>query len=205
MILLTSHSLIAQSKIGITGGGTFATVTAKFQGISLSPKMKAGFTVGIFSDVPLSPNFSFQPALNFVQKGYSSEDDTYSDKININYLEVPFNFVYSVKNNAGFFIGAGPSIAFGISGKEKYTDKIVRPNSEDTKIKFGSSDDQMKRTDVGVNFLSGYKFAGGFLIAVNYNLGLTNVQNGDASQDGTIKNRYFAIKLGCILGRKDHK
>ena len=204
MILLTSNSLTAQSKIGITGGATFATVTAKFQGISMSPKMKAGFTAGIFSDVPLSSNFSFQPALNFVQKGYSIKDDTYSDKININYLEIPLNLVYSIQNNTGFFIGAGPSFAFGLSGKEKYTDKTDPQNSEDIKVKFGSADDEMKRLDIGANVLAGYAFTGGFLISANYNLGLTNIQNGDASQDGTIKNRYFAIKVGWLLGNK-HK
>src|SRR5215212_4143226 len=115
MILVTSD-LSAQTKIGLTGGVTFANVTIKSEGISVSPKMRTGFTAGLFTDCPLSSDFSFQPALNFVQKGFSTKDDAFSDKVSYNYVEVPLNFVY---NSKGFFIGAGPSMSFGLSGKEK--------------------------------------------------------------------------------------
>ncbi len=205
MILLTSYSLSAQTQIGVTAGVTFANVKAKIEDISLSPKSKTGFTAGLFADVPLSSNFSFQPALNFVQKGYEDEDDTYSDKLSYSYMEIPLNFVYSTKNNEGFFIGAGPSMAFGLSGKEKYVDKLDPSNSEDTKIKFGSGEEEIKRFELAANVLSGYKFANGFLFAVNYNLGLNNIQNGDANEIGTIKNRYFAVKLGYILSGNKSK
>src|SRR6266496_1068657 len=94
MILLTSHSLTAQTKIGVTGGATFANVTAKLEGISISLKTKTGSTAGLFADCPLSSNFSFQPALNFVQKGYKAKDETESDKVSYSYIEVPLNFVY---------------------------------------------------------------------------------------------------------------
>ena len=196
MILLTSHSLTAQTKIGLTGGVTFANVTAKLQGISISPKMKTGFTAGLFTDFPLSANFSFQPALNFVQKGYSSKDETMTDKVSYSYAEVPLNFVY---NNKGFFIGAGPSMAFGLSGKEKFVDKEDPSQSGDTKLKFGSGDEEAKRFEFGANVLTGYKFVGGFMVSANYNLGLNNIQNGNSNEVGTIKNRYFAIKIGYIF------
>jgi Outer membrane protein beta-barrel domain len=197
MILLTSYSLSAQTKIGLTGGVSFANVTAKYQGISVSPKMKAGFTGGLFAAIPLSSNFSFQPALNFVQKGFSTKDETATDKVSYNYVEVPLNFVYSSR---GFFIGAGPSMAFGLSGKEKFVDKSDPSNSADTKITFGSGDDEIKRFEFGANFLTGYKTSSGFMFSVNYDVGLNNIQNGDASDVGTIKNKYFAVKIGYVFG-----
>jgi len=197
MILLTSYSLTAQTKIGLTGGATFANVTAKLQGLSVSPKMRTGFTAGLFADCTLSSNFSFQPALNFVQKGYKSNDETMTDKVSYSYLEIPLNFVY---NNKGFFIGAGPSISSGLSGKEKFVDKEDPSGSGDTKIKFGSGDDEVKRFELGANVLAGYKFAGGFMVSANYNLGLNNIQNGNTSDVGTIKNKYFAVKIGYIFG-----
>lgn len=123
MILLTSHSLSAQTKVGLTAGGSFSTITAKIEGVSISPKTRPGFTGGLFADFPLSSNFSFQPAFNFVQKGANEKDETFTDKVGYNYVEVPLNFVY---NNEGFFIGAGPSMAFGLSGKEKYVDKMIQ-------------------------------------------------------------------------------
>lgn len=111
---------------------------------------------------------------------------------------MPLNFVYNTKSSGGFFIGAGPSIAYGISGMDKYTDKTDPSNSGNSKIKFGSGDDEIKPLDFGLNALAGYKFPGGFLISGNYNLGLSNLQNG-GSDAGTIKNNYFAIKLGYVF------
>ncbi|MEP6594645.1 MAG: porin family protein [Ginsengibacter sp.] len=195
MILLVSVSLPAQ-KIGLTGGMAFANVTAKLEGMSVSAKMKPGFTAGLFTDFPVSSNFSFQPALNFVQKGSKSGDETYKDKLNYNYLEVSLNFVY---NNSGFFIGAGPSISFGLSGKEEFIDKEDPSNSENTKVKFGSAEEEVKRCEFGANVLTGYKTAGGFMFSANYNLGLNNIANGDAIEGGTIKNKYFALKIGYVL------
>lgn len=208
MILLTPGFVSAQTTVGITGGASFANVTVKSGGISVSPKLKTGITAGLFIDAPLSSNFSFQPALNFVQKGYVVKEDSYKDKLNLNYLEVPLNFVYHTNKSEGFFIGAGPSVAFGISGKEKYTDSDFPEDNSTDKIKFGSSDDEIKRIDFGANVLAGYKLAGGFMVSGNYNLGLSNIANtGNDNPDegGTIKNRYFAIKIGYVFGDTKHK
>jgi hypothetical protein len=165
----------------------------------MSPKMRTGFTVGVFADVPLTTDFRFQPALNFVQKGYKVEDDIESGKVNFNYLEVPLNFVFNIK---GFFIGAGPSISAGLSGRAKYVDKLDPALSENEKIKFGSGEEEVKRMEFGANILTGYQTSGGFMFSVNYNLGLNNIQNGNESDVGTIKNKYFAVKIGYIFNTK---
>jgi Outer membrane protein beta-barrel domain len=206
MILLTSHSLTAQTKIGFTAGAAFANVTVKSQGISASPKLKAGITAGIFADAPLSANFSFQPALNFVQKGYIVKDETGTETVNFNYLEVPLNFVYNTKRSEGFFIGAGPSIAYGISGKDKFEYSGTGMPDFNEKIKFGSGVEEVKTLDFGANAVAGYKFKGGFMISGNYTLGLNKINNDDGSgNDGTIKNKYFAIKLGYMFSGTKQK
>lgn len=145
---------------------------------------------------------SFQPALNFVQKGTKLEQDDVKDIVTYNYLEVPLNFVYRTQKEQGFFIGAGPSVAFGLSGKEKYSDF---QNSADSKVKFGSGDDEVKSIEFGVNALAGYKFGNGFLFSANYNLGLSNIQNGSSDEMGTVKNRYFAFKIGYSFNNRKNK
>lgn len=202
MILLVSVASKAQTNAGFTFGGTYSSVTAKSSGISISFKSKAGITAGLFADVSLSNNLSFQPALNFVQKGFKLEQDDVKAVVSYNYLELPLNILYRTQKDHGFFIGAGPSIAYGLSGKEKYNDS---QNSEDTKVKFGSGDDEVKPLEFGVNALAGYKFANGFLFSVNYNLGLSNIQNGNSDETGTVKNRYFALKIGYSFNGKKHK
>ena len=206
MTLLASYSLSAQTKIGLTAGASFANITVKAEGISGSPKEKTGFTAGILLNAPLSTNFSFQPALNFVQKGYIVKDETGTEKVMLNYLEVPLNFVYNTQKNEGFFIGAGPSISYGISGRDKFTysGSGMPPTSE--KVKFGKDGEEVKPFDVGANIMAGYLFMGGFMISGNYNFGLSKINNDDDSGgNGTIRNRYFAIKVGYVFGGNKKK
>jgi hypothetical protein len=206
MILLTSHSLSAQTTIGFTAGSSFANVTVKSQGISASPKTKAGITIGFFADAPISANFSFQPALNFVQKGYSVKDEAVTEKVTINYFEVPLNFIYNAKRNEGFFIGAGPSISYGISGNDKFEYSGTGMPDDNEKIKFGSGEGEVKPLDFGANVLAGYKLEGGFMISGNYNLGLNKINNDDGSgEGGTIKNRYFSVKIGYMFSGNKRK
>lgn len=206
MIFLTSHSLSAQTKIGFTAGASFANVTVKSEGISASPKMKAGITAGIFADAPLSANFSFQPALNFVQKGYIVKDETGTEKITFNYFEIPLNFVYNTHRNEGFFIGAGPSIGYGISGEDKFDYSGTGLPDYNEKIKFGPGEEEVKPLDFGANAVAGYKFKGGLMISGNYTLGLNKINNDAGSgNDGTIKNKYFAIRLGYVFAGTKQK
>ncbi|KAA9039577.1 PorT family protein [Ginsengibacter hankyongi] len=208
MILLTASLLSAQTKVGIQAGASFANVTIKAAGISISPKLKTGITAGLFLDVPLSENFGFQPALNFVQKGYEIKDGTVKDHVNLNYIEVPLNFVYNAGKSHGFFIGAGPSIALGLSGRDKYTDSDFPDDNSNDKVKFGSDTDELKQMDLGANAMAGYKSAGGFIISANYNLGFTDISNGDQTnpdEQGTIKNKYFSIRISFMFGGNKHK
>ena len=205
MILLTAFSLSAQTSIGITAGAVFSNVKIKAEGVSASPKDRTGITAGIFVSIPLSTNISFQPALNFVQKGYAVKDYIGTEKVNFNYIELPLNFVYSTSVSHGLFIGAGPSLAFGFSGNDKFKHNGGIPDTNE-KIHFGSGADEVKTFDFGANFIAGYKFKGGFLVSGNYNLGLSKINNDDGSgQDGKIKNRYFGVKIGYVFNGNKHK
>lgn len=173
---------------------------------SESSDSKAGFTAGVAADVGLAEQFSVQPALNFVQKGgiqkYEDEGDEYKSKITLNYLELPVNFLFrpQSKSSVQFFVGAGPSLAMALSGKNKET----WPGGSDTdKLKIGNDPDKhdLKRMDFGANFIAGIDTKMGITVALNYNLGLSNVAPGD-SDDGSIKNNYFGLKLGYIFKTK---
>jgi hypothetical protein len=196
MIFLTTITTAQQTSFGFTAGVTFSKLKAKADNISLTSDLKPGFTAGLIVNVPMSSNFSFQPALNFAQRGGTFKEEGESDKTTLNYLELPLNFIYNTKANEGFFIGAGPVLAYGVSGKEKIS------GEESTKIKFGSGDEEVKPFEFAANILSGYRFAKGFMISANYNLGLTSLANAD-SDEGTMKNSYFAVKVGCLLNGKN--
>lgn len=83
------------------------------------------FQIGGYASIPVSSSFSFQPGLTVSGKGYNLVGDaTVVDpnsgipvnvnldlKRNLLYLEIPLNFVY---NTNGFYLGAGPYLAYGI-------------------------------------------------------------------------------------------
>ena len=205
MILLSSLATQAQTLVGITAGSSFSNVKITSGGFSILPKMKTGITAGLVVDAPLSADVHFRTGLNFVQKGYTMKEDVAKETFSINYLELPLNVVY---NANGFFIGAGPSLSYAISGMDKihFSDGSVEDEKE--KIEFGSNEEQIKPFDFGANFTAGYKTKSGFLITGNYTMGLSNMSNSglDVPDEKTkIKNNCFGIKIGFMFGNSHKK
>ncbi len=211
-LLVCSISSVAaikaqSTKFGFTGGLLFANYHAKVDGESTSGDSKGGFTAGLLVNVPLNKHLSFQPALNFTQKGTAERDIffgiTETSSLRINCIEFPLNLLYNTSgNNGNFFIGAGPSVAFHVSGKYKYKDGA---DSYATDVKFGNTDeDNFKSLDLGANFLTGYTFPNGLMLSVNYNLGLSNLFT-EENDNSTFKSSYFALKLGFLFNNMKNK
>lgn len=195
---LSATAFCQKTSFGITGGVSLANMRLKAESISVSGDSKIGFTAGVFADMPLAESLSFQPALNYVQKGAKNEisDMSYESKLTLNYIELPLNLLYKPEmQKLRFFVGAGPSIAYALSGKEKEKDNGVNTTYS---YKFGNNPDEhdLKALDFGANFLTGIETPGGLLVALNYNLGLSNLAPGSSSDDGTIKSNYFGFKVG---------
>jgi hypothetical protein len=200
LLLLIAGTCIAQKpQLGFTVGTTVSTYKAKADAVSFTSKSKLGLTVGLTSSLPMGKNLSFQPGLNFVQKGGTFKMEGTKDVTTLNYLEIPLNLVYSFPSSSGkFFIGAGPSLSFGLSGKDKWDSE---GQSGTDKIKFGSGEDKdFKTMEASLNFLAGYQFRSGMLLAINYNAGMNNLFQGGDGDNGTYHNRYFGIRLGYMFG-----
>jgi hypothetical protein len=206
VLLLSSasvHMLNAQHvNFGFSAGAAFANYRVKVDNFSISADTKIGITGGVFFDIPVSKNFSFQPALNFVQKGtqydYSDMGFTEEGKTTVNYLEIPLNVLFNYNVAGGtFFAGAGPSVAFALSGREKYDDGI---QSYDEEISFGNDpdNDDMRGLDIGANILGGFRLSNGFFISTGFNGGLINLLPG-GSDEGSVKSNYFTVRLGFLL------
>lgn len=200
------------TRFGFTVGGTMANYKISASGLSISGDDKFGLTFGTVVDIPMSEKFSIQPGLHFVQKGLIIKDAsdpsvTIKDITTISMIELPINFLYnSGGSNGNFFVGAGPSIAFGVSGKGKTTFSDGTP-SETIDLKFGNTDqDDLKGLDLGANLIAGYRLSSGLMFSFNYNLGLSNVVPKPADGE-SMKSHYFGLRLGWMLGgsSKDKK
>jgi len=207
LVLISIDTYAQKVQFGITTGLSIANYKSRVDGNTESGKAKAGLTVGLLADIPAGKHFSFQPAVNFVQKG-SKDEQTFAGitakyKLTVNCIEVPLNFLYNTRGKAGnFFVGAGPSFAVAFSGKGKFTDGS---NSESTNLKFGNSDnDNMKSFDLGANIMTGFSLHNGILFSVNYNAGLSNLFP-HGSSDGRLKSSYVGIKLGYLLNSGKRK
>ena len=185
----------AQTTFGLTAGSTYSNIKSKFGNESISGDYKFGFTAGVFADMLISKSISFQPAINFTQKGAKYKDEFGNETITLNYMEVPLNFVYSFQPGKGFFVGAGPSLAFGISGTDKYE---MNGQKHTDKIHFGTNpEDDINSFEFAANFMAGFRTASGFIISGGYNAGLSNLANDDGSgNSATAHNNYFTLKIG---------
>jgi Outer membrane protein beta-barrel domain len=208
-IILVLFACLAQAqtaRFGFTAGATLASQKWEEGNVSIKSDSKVGFTLGVLGDISISDNLSFQPGINFTQKGgkFSGSDfglgSNEDVNFTLNYVELPLNVLFKAEAGSGkFFIGAGPSIGFGISGKSKF-------GSEEEDINFGTNEneDDYKPLDFGGNIVAGYELPNGVFFAVNYN---TTLNNLSPYSEGTIRNRYIGFRIGFLLGgaKKDKK
>jgi hypothetical protein len=187
-----------KTTFAISAGYCGATYFLESNGSSGSD-FKSGFYTGANLRSALGKHWHFEPGLLFVQKGgLENVDDpvngSYKSVVNLNYVEMPLNFVYSKRNL--FFFGLGPSIGFGVSGKQKLD---YNTGKETFKIKFGnSSDDDLKRVDIGLSLLVGRHFMERWFWLININTAFNNISNDSQY----FSNNYMCLGLGYTFKSK---
>lgn len=193
----------AQTGFGFKAGLNFPSYSYGGSGDLSDTKSKVNFHVTGYMDARLAPGLYIQPGLSLQGKGAKFAEvaiagNTYDISQNTMWLDVPVNFVGKFPVGGGnVFVGAGPYVGFGLSGKNKLNSHNGDGDFSSTtlnKFKFGK-DETLKRTDFGLNFLAGFKLGNGLLINANYGLGLTNIA-GRKSPSSDLKNRGFAVGVG---------
>jgi hypothetical protein len=191
----STHNDLQLPTYGIIGGVNFAKASETLTGSSYTVNTASvtSFMLGVFYSYNFS-NLSVQPAFLFTGKGGQITGNGTQTTFNIYYLEVPVDIIYHLPVPSGnFYFGAGPFIAFGVAGTQKFDNNSGNITSAD--ISFGSdpNNDSIKLLDYGANFLAGIKFRGGFLLEVNYDLGVANVIPQNNLQQ---KNTVIGVTIG---------
>lgn len=196
LIAIASFTQAQSTRFGVTAGATLSTFQMKADNVSIKSDAKIGFTAGVFADIALADNFSFQPGLNFTQKGgkFNSNDELFGDAtLTFSYLELPLNVLYKAPaGNGKFFAGVGPSLAYGLGGKAK-----ADGESEDIKFGGDENEDDFKPFDFGGNIIAGYELSNGLSFSLNFN---TTLNNFSHDSDVKAKNTYFGLRIGYLLG-----
>jgi len=215
ILALSSLAVQAQIGFGLLGGVNFQNINGKdSDGDKLENGIVTGFHAGINVNIPVAPDFYFQPGLLFSVMGAKNEfyspllkasgDDITTTRIS--YIELPLNLLYRPQlGNGHLLLGFGPYLAFGITGKEttKFSSiTIERPVIFENSVSTWS--DQIdnayyKRFDAGANILFGYEFSMGAFVQLNAQLGLLNINPEYTwiSDDQTsYRNTGFGLSLG---------
>ncbi len=185
----------------VLAGVNFQNLNGKnSDGDKLKNDMLVGYHAGVNIQIPIVPQFYFQPGLLYSLKGAKFPD---ASKAKISYLELPLNFVYKALLGKGyFFLGFGPYIGYAISGK------IVPESGSSIDFKFKNKltaeeqvdgNNYIKHLDAGANLFAGYELAGGLFLQLDTQFGMVkiNPEKQDVSGDKTaIRNTGFGLSLG---------
>lgn len=216
LILLLSSSLaIAQStdkgemSFAILGGVNLQNLTGKDNnGDKLKNDMLLGFHAGVNVQIPVAPEFYFQPGLLFSTKGAKNSYGSLTGTYKLSYIELPLNVVYKGALGNGFImVGFGPYVGYAIGGKSSITNgsttiesSIVFKNAVESGDPYLTA--YIKRFDAGGNIFAGYETAGGLFFQLNTQFGMLNINprdnrvSADFSSKLSVKNTGFGLSLG---------
>lgn len=221
LILLTSVSngqktatqQATETSFGIRGGINFQNINGKDgNGDKMENDLVTRFHIGVNAEIPVAPDFYFQPGLLFTTKGAKNKSvilsQTVTTKYNLAYLELPLNLVYKpVLGSGRLILGFGPYIGFGIGGKAKYEGGSLSAEEDikfKSKVKSSDPDDVVyfKPLDAGANLVAGYEFSNKVSFQLNTQLGLTKINpeyEGAVNDKSSYKNTGFGVSVGYRL------
>lgn len=202
LLISVGYSGNAQAiSILVSAGGTYANTYIKSDtGKAQSLGAKNGFRGGVSANVPINRHFSFQPGVNFLQKGFKNEA-TATD-LTLNYIELPLTMMFNTHNKDlggkradNFFFGIGPSVAVGVSGEKKYN-TFSGPIKE--AVIFGNNiKKDFKGIDAGANAEMGCLFVSNVFFNISYNVSFSSISE---SKDIKWRNKYLGFKIGYSFG-----
>jgi len=188
-LAFSQSSETGRTSFGIVGGINFQNLNGELStGDKLENDMLMGFHAGVNIQVPLAPQFYFQPGLMFAVKGAKNTTPLFGTEITtetkINYIEMPLNLVYKGALGNGFvMVGFGPYLAYGLSGKQVTTAGTLT-------IERGTDYDAF---DAGGNVFAGFEMASGIFLQLDTQFGMININPDDKP---VIKNTGFGLSLG---------
>lgn len=201
----------SQIRLGVKGGVNFADMKYEpkdnTNGVP-DGKSLVSYHVGVIVDVPIADFVSIQPGLMLNSIGSKREYKSttlgnYTMKVNPIYLDVPVNVLFKAKMGEGtkLYVGAGPYLGYGISGKVTFNAETPLGNGQiDHNIKFGNGNsDDLKKTDVGGNILAGIEFKN-LTLGAQYGLSFTNnAPNGSDNASKILRNKVLSLSVSFLF------
>lgn len=189
LILLVAIALFAFNvnaqgvDFGVKAGANFASIGGDDTD-DLSTR--TSFHFGVTAGISVSDNFSVQPELVYSAQGASMDFDGFEADLKLDYLNLPIMAQFQVAD--GFSIEVGPQFGFLMSAK-------IEADGEEEDIK-----DDVKGLDLAAGVGVNYAMASGLNFGARYNLGLSNVNDGEGSDDFKNQNNVIQVSIGYRFG-----
>lgn len=218
LLILTviSTAVFAQVQLGIRAGLNLTNLEQHKNGERNQSSLKTGLNAGLTADFSLGNRFLLQPGILYSSKGFKDYGAT-KLKATAHYIELPVTLIYKYALGSGNVIaGAGPYIAYGLSGKwltPEYLDGFNSRTAMEGVLQFTNDTDRHhyyfitpgeeytfgKALDWGANVLIGYEIQK-FTLQFNGQFGIANLApkvDGDVTSD-----KLRNIGVGLSVGYK---
>jgi hypothetical protein len=196
----------AQPKFGIFAGPQMTSAKYIIADSKQPAEYKYGFQAGVGMKVPFDNSLFFSPAAFYSMKGYKVKLNTPSfppdplatdNNTSIHTFELAFLLQYDMGKQAShFFLKAGPSLDFQLTGKEKYHLTNGSEVSRNMKYSYGDYGHYAANLLVQLGFETG----GGFTLFGQYSYGLASINNADHGPQ--ITHRVYGISIGKYFTNK---
>ena len=207
--MIIMNSTKAQITYGVQAGATIANWKGDaLQSLNnvvdlsngfITTNSKTGFTVGGYLNIPLSDKISFEPGLQYAQKGYTMQGNLKIDalkflgvnasaKVEAHYIDIPL--VLKAEVAKGLSIYAGPQLSYLVKNNLHLNAGVLGISLYNNKIDIT---DNFNRVDMGIAGGIGYKFDNGFNIKAGYDYGLSKLDKNDNFK---AYNRVAKISVG---------
>jgi hypothetical protein len=161
-----------------------------------------GGYAGVMMKIPFDNRLSFTPHVDFNYRGAETDSihpSNYSSVKEFQMRIMPLlqiDFKHPDEKANTLFVHFGPSVEFGLKGKQVIQD--ASNNKQNGDLRYGYQ--RYGRYDASWHTGIGYETTGGFRLLLDYAHGLGNMINTEGG--GTIKYRTVSLGVGYWLGRK---
>jgi Outer membrane protein beta-barrel domain len=208
-LLIAFFAAPAQNRWGFTTGLGLNRVSG-YNATDIKTGVLVTLQASVFGILPLDKNdkFVFMPSLGYFPKGVQFENTLFTDNLGniigtgnskrrIDYLQLTLPGCLKMKwgKKVEGFIGIGPYIAYGLSGREKWNYN-TGGNNTSTTVKLDFDKASINRFELGFNAQFSIIVSGHWLFGLSSDIAITKINNA-----GTINTHNLAshVNVGYVF------
>ena len=161
-----------------------------------------GGNAGVMMKIPFDNRLFFNPQVDFNYRGMKAKSlvpNEFSKVTELQFRVMPLvqiDFKHPDKNENTLFISTGPSLGFGLLGKQVKQDQNGSPVDRD--LHYGFT--RYGQFDAEWHLGLGYETTNGLRLLLNYSHGLSNMIN--TNDAGNLRFRTISAGIGYWFGKK---